>query len=92
MNTYIFTQNINFNNYCQSGFRPGFSCATALLGITDDIFRSIDRGYATALTLLVYSKASHNTIHTIPFAMLDFIGFVFGEITLVLNYLKNRFQ
>ena len=38
----------------QSGFRKNYSCATALLKVTDDILMAADAGKLTALVLLDY--------------------------------------
>ncbi|KRT84521.1 hypothetical protein AMK59_1371, partial [Oryctes borbonicus] len=53
----------------QSGSRKGFSCASALAKVTDDIFRGIDDNMVTILVLLNYSKAfdtlDHSTLLTV---------------------------
>ena len=76
----------------QSGFRPGFSCTTALLNITDDIIEAADSGKATALVLIDYSKAFDRINHELLFAILHYIGFGTSAIALIRSYLGNRQQ
>lgn len=76
----------------QSGFRSGFSCATALLDVTDNIFKEIDNGNASVLVLLDYSKAFDTINHSLMLAILHFIGFSANAIELMAIYLKNRSQ
>ena len=58
----------------QSGFRPGHSCTTALLDVTDDLFRDIDNKKTAALILLDYSKAFDTINHEILLSILHYIG------------------
>lgn len=54
------TDHLNQNNLflaSQSGFRKGYSCTTALLNVTDEIFRAIDKGETAVMVLLDYTKA-----------------------------------
>lgn len=76
----------------QSGFRPGYSCNSALLNICDDILKKTDDNKLTLLVLLDYSKAFDTLNHEILIAMLGSIGF--GEIPLKLfkTYLNDRKQ
>lgn len=77
---------------CQSGFRPGYSCATALLSITDDIIEAADKGLATILVLIDYSKAFDRLNHDLLISILHYIGFDMSAITLMISYLSNRMQ
>ena len=43
----------------QSGFKPGYSCITQLLSITDNIYKSFDDGYEARGVFLDISKAFH---------------------------------
>jgi hypothetical protein len=45
------------SNLFQSGFRSGHSTVTALLNITDGIYRLLDQRFFVALVLLDFSKA-----------------------------------
>lgn len=57
----------------QSGFRADHSCATALLSVTDDIIREIDKGNLTLLVLLDYSKAFDTINHNVLLSILRYI-------------------
>lgn len=50
-------QSNNYLNQFQSAFRKGHSTETALIKISQDIARSIDRRHVTVLVLLDLSKA-----------------------------------
>lgn len=76
----------------QSGFRPGYSCTTALLKVVDDIVCSWDQRLATALVLLDYSKAFDTLDHEILVAMLHFIGLNDKSTALFKAYLQHRTQ
>ena len=76
----------------QSGFKSGYSTATALLKITDDIFSSIDAGEVTFLVLLDYSKAFDTVNHELLLAKLKVLGFTEGALNWLLSYLSNRLQ
>lgn len=76
----------------QSGFRAGYSCATALLGVIDDIIMDIDSGKTTALILLDYSKAFDTISHEILFSILHYVGFSDSAIKFLRSYLDNRMQ
>lgn len=76
----------------QSGFRPGFSCETALLNVTDSIIDGIDKGKLTALVLLDFSKAFDTVSHDILVSILHYIGLDGTAINLLKSYLSNRSQ
>ena len=59
-----FTKN-NLLPKLQSGFRKGYSTATALLKVLDDILLAADRGEKTGLVLFDYSKA-FDTLDQVP--------------------------
>lgn len=44
------------------GFRAGYGCSKALLGVYDDILRAIDVGKLTTFILLDYLKAFHSLL------------------------------
>nr|CAI5840148.1 unnamed protein product [Callosobruchus analis] len=76
----------------QSGFRPAHSCATALLGVVDDVLCGADRGDLTALVLLDYTKAFDRIHHGLLLAMLHYYGFSHNAESLMCSYFKNRQQ
>lgn len=76
----------------QSGFRKGYSCATALLHVVDDIIRATDRGDCTVLVLLDFSRAFDTINYDILLAILQYMGLSENSINLLENYLKNRQQ
>lgn len=76
----------------QSGFRPGYSCATALLNITDDIFRTSDQDRITALVMLDFTKAFDRVNHQLLLSILHYIGFSDLAIALISSYLVDRTQ
>lgn len=76
----------------QSGFRQGYSCNTALLNVTDDIFCASDRGDLTALVLLDFSKAFDTIKHSLLFRILNYLAFGESAIALLKSYLSNRNQ
>jgi hypothetical protein len=51
-----FCDEISLNRF-QSGFRLGHSTTTALLKVTDDIAKDLDRNLISILVLLDFSKA-----------------------------------
>ena len=76
----------------QSGFRAGFSCTTALMNIVDDIVRATDKGKATILCLLDYSKAFDRIDHRLLSSILHYVGLGDGAVGLVMDYLSRREQ
>lgn len=76
----------------QSGFRKGYSTATALLKVLDDILLAADKGDTSALVLLDYSKAFDTLNHSLLCAKLNHFGFKFKTIQLIRGYLDNRSQ
>ncbi|CAH0555180.1 unnamed protein product [Brassicogethes aeneus] len=76
----------------QSGFRKGFSCATTLLDVNDDILKDLDQGKTVALVLLDYSKAFDTINHSTLLAILHFLGFSSNSINMLKSYLNNRLQ
>lgn len=76
----------------QSGFRKGFSCPGALSDISDDIVTAHDKGEATILVLLDYSKAFDMLQHRLLVAILEYIGFNPSARKLVSSFLSERSQ
>lgn len=76
----------------QSGFRPGFSCATALSCITDDILKAYDDNKVSILVLLDYSKAFDMINHRILLSILHYIGLDNNAIRFLGSFLSDRQQ
>lgn len=76
----------------QSGFRKKYSCATALLGVTDDIFSALDSNKLLILILLDFSKAFDTVNYDLLFAILKHIGIGISALKLFKNYFSNRTQ
>lgn len=55
----------NLLSNCQHGFRPNLSTETALLKVTDAIYRNMDRKMISLLTLCDLSKAFDSVSHSI---------------------------
>lgn len=86
---------LNINNILplkQSGFRSGFSCATALADVTDDIIGAIDNNKISVLVLLDYTKAFDMINHQLLFSILHFCGFEQNSANLILSFLSDRIQ
>lgn len=76
----------------QSGFRPGYSCSTALLNLTDDILSATDQGLLTLLIMLDYTKAFNCINFEIMLAILHYIGLSDSAVNLLADYLHGRSQ
>lgn len=90
--TRVFINNFNILPLKQSGFRPGFSCATALADITDDIISDRDNNKITALILLDYTKAFDFLNHEILISILHYVGFSQNAVGLISSFLSDRTQ
>lgn len=77
----------------QSGFRPGHSCVTALLKVSDDIRQAFDENKIMIATLLDFSKAFDSVD---PFLLsrklVAHFNFSNCSSRLILSYLTNRVQ
>lgn len=87
----------HFNTYKilpehQSGFRPGYSCSTALAKVTDDLFSAIDENKLCVLILLDYSKAFDRINHDLLLAIMHYAGFSQSAVSLLRSYLNGRTQ
>ncbi len=83
----------NLINKLQSGFRENHSTTTALLNISDDIKRNIDKQRGTILVLLDFSSAFISVNHNILLEKLcNQFKFSSPSIDLVDSYLSNRSQ
>lgn len=76
----------------QSGFRSGFSTATTLLDIMDDMLQGIDNKQITITVMLDYSKAFDSLDHELLLAKLKYYGFSPNTLNWFKNYLSNRNQ
>ena len=76
----------------QSGFRHRHSTTTALLGVTDDLFRAFDKILCSCLVLLDYSKAFDTIDHRVLTIKLKYYGFGENALNLIKNYFINRKQ
>lgn len=76
----------------QSGFRPGYSSTGVLLGVTDDILRSLDDSKCVALFLLDFSRAFDTVKHDILLAVLGSCGVRENALRLFESYLAGRSQ
>ena len=76
----------------QSAYREGHSTTTALIDITDNIYKSLDNSEITILVLLDYSKAFDCANHKIILAKLKAYGFKNSALKWIESYLSNRSQ
>lgn len=90
ISTFVFDNNII--PPIQSGFRPLHSTTTALMHITDELFKATDQRKISCLVLLDYSKAFDTLDHNILCKKLQFYGFDAGSIALIKSYLSDRQQ
>lgn len=77
---------------CQSGFRRNHSTVTALLKVTDDILRAIDKGQITTLVLLDLSRAFDTVDHDVLLAKLQHVGLSDVPLAFFNSYLRGRRQ
>lgn len=82
----------NFIPSFQAGFRKGFSTATALTRMTDDITVCLDNKLVTCVVLLDYSKAFDTINHRLLLAKLKYYGLSEAAVTLIRSFLTNRKQ
>ena len=85
------TQNKFFDTF-QSAYREQHSTTTALVDITDNIYRALDNSEITILVLLYYSKAFDCANHKIILAKLRAMGFGDAALKWISSYLSNRSQ
>lgn len=76
----------------QSGFRKNHSTTSVLMSVTDNIFKSLDDGNASALILLDFSKAFDTLDHSLLCAKLTYYGFSDIAVNFFGSYLSNRHQ
>lgn len=84
---------IDFFASYQSGFRPSYSTTTALLKVTEDIRRSMDKKNLTALVLFDFSKAFDKVLHPILLKKLQTqCNLSYSSLLWFSSYLCNRYQ
>lgn len=89
----IHLANNNLLNDFQSGFRHKHSTTSALLNVTDNISRFLDKKELSVLILLDFSKAFDTVSHKILCKKLSLLfGFCSSAVKLISNYLSNRSQ
>ena len=76
----------------QSAYKIAHSTTTALLTVTDDIYKALDDSEMIFLTLLDYSKAFDTANHRLILAKLKFFGFQDNALSWITSYLSNRSQ
>ena len=76
----------------QSAYKLFHSTTTALLNISDDIFKALDKSLVTILILLDYSKAFDCANHRLILAKLKAAGFHDEALSWILSYLLERKQ
>ena len=76
----------------QSAYKKFHSTSTALLNITDDIYKAMDQCQITLLVLLDYSKAFDCANHKLILAKLQSFGFHGDSLEWIQSYLFNRKQ
>ena len=76
----------------QCGFRKNFNTATALTSVIDDIIAAYDKGQASLLVLLDFSKAFDTLDHKLLLSKLHYYGFDKDSVDLISSFLNNRSQ
>jgi hypothetical protein len=87
-----FLKHHNILDNFQSGFRHRHSTTTALVKITDDIRKSMDKKELTVLVLLDFSKAFDSIDKDILAAKLQGMGFSSSTTNWITSYLSDRKQ
>ena len=76
----------------QSAYQEKHSTTTALIDITDNIYKALDNSEITILVLLDYSKAFDCANHTLILAKLKALGFTSSALDWIDSYLSKRSQ
>ena len=79
-------------NKWQSGFRPGYSTATALTYVTDLLFKEIDSKNLTGVLFLDLKKAFDTVDHGTLLSKLETYGITENEQSWFKSYLSDRSQ
>nr|CAH7767833.1 unnamed protein product [Callosobruchus chinensis] len=76
----------------QSGFRAGHSTTSALLNLTDNIIRNMDKHVNTVLVMIDFSKAFDTVNHKVLLSKLKHIGLSDIPLNFFEHYLVGRRQ
>ena len=76
----------------QSAYKLYHGTTTALLNVTDDIYKALDKSELSILVLLDYSKAFDCANHRLILAKLKALGFHDESLAWVVSYLTDRSQ
>ena len=79
-------------DHLQSAYKRGHSTTTALLNVSDSIFKAMDESEVILLTLLDYSKAFDTANHRLILAKLKHLGFHNSALQWITSYLTGRKQ
>ena len=90
MKTYLI--NYNILDKFQSAYKQKHSTITALIDITNNIYKAMDNSEITILVLLDYSKAFDCANHKLILAKLKSFGFNETSLKWINSYLSNRSQ
>ena len=90
MKTFLIENNI-LDNF-QSAYRQKHSTITALIDITNNIYKAMDNAEISILVLLDYSKAFDCANHKLILAKLKSYGFTDLPLKWISSYLSNRSQ
>ena len=87
-----FFERSKFFHPCQSAFRKGHSCETALLNITESLYSTCDRSKAAGLVFVDFSKAFDMIDHEKLLMKMKHYHIAESSIQLLRSYLMNRSQ
>lgn len=73
---------VNSNSTTQSGFQANYGTCTALLHVTDDLFRTFDNSGIANFVLLDYRKAFHTVHHATLCTKLNILILILVLLTL----------
>ena len=88
MKTFLINNNL-LDKY-QSAYKENHSTTTALVEITNNIYKSMDNSEVTILVLLDYSKAFDCANHKLILAKLKSLGFKDSALKWINSYLSNK--
>ena len=86
----IIIEKAAFFGHRMSGFRKGHSTTTALIGIRDDLKRSMNRGEVSLMVFADYSKAFDTVRLSTALKRMHRLGFSGSFLKWMINYLSDR--